>query len=104
MKTVMIALSVCFFLCATAAFGQVGGVLSNEPQIIQPASHPQHASPQEMSLERSLLISSGYVTAKGERPLWEFGVVKPTVPLGDTARLLRQEHATAKKAAKVWEN
>ena len=103
MKTVITAL--CFLLFATAAFAQVGGsALSNEPQILRLPSHPQHASTVAMAPEQTLLISSGYVMATGERPLWEFAVLKPVVPLGDTARLLRQEHATAKKATKVWEN
>lgn len=103
MKLTILALVVCC-LCATAAFGQAVNVLSNEPQIVEPISHPQHAAPQNMLTEQSLLITSGYVAARGERPLWEFATLTPSVPLGDTARLLRQEHAAVKKSKKVWEN
>lgn len=103
MKTTLFAL---LFLCATAAFGQsVGLAVSAEPQPIQMNSHLQHASQHALQSEQSLLISSGGNTsARGERPLWEAGA-KPAaeVPLGDVARLLRSEHATAKKAAKVFE-
>jgi hypothetical protein len=42
--------------------------------------------------------------AQGERPLWEFATnPAPEVPLGDVARLYRQQHATVKKAVKVLE-
>jgi hypothetical protein len=43
--------------------------------------------------------------AQGKRPLWEFELPsKPQpIPLGDLARLYRQEHAQAKKAVKVLE-
>src|SRR3954451_15710825 len=102
MKTLVFAL--CFLGCASAAFGQAAGVLSYEPQVIQPTTHPQHAGPQAMSVEQNLLISSGYVSAKGERPVWEFASFRTIEPFGDTARLLRKEHASAKKAKKIWEN
>ena len=102
MKTLVFAL--CFLVCASAAFGQAAGVLSYEPQVIQPTTHPQHAAPQGMSIEQNLLISSGYVSAKGERPVWELVSLKTAEPLGDIARGLRQEHASARKAKKIWEN
>lgn len=102
MKTVIFA--ICFLVCVNAAFGQAVGVLSNEVQVIQPLTHPQHASPRMMGVEQNLLISSGYVSAKGERPLWEFASLTPSQPLGDTARMFRKEHATVKRAKKVWEN
>jgi len=93
-------------LCTAAAFGQAfGGALSTEPIIIQPVTHPQHASQLPMLQEQSLYYVSTFATsAHGERPLWEVASFVPEPPLGDTARWLREEHANVKKAAKVWEN
>jgi len=101
MKTTLFAL---FFLCATAALGQSAGSLSNEPQIVQFASHNLRASEIPMQQERTLLITSSTVYARGERPLWEFASPAPAeTPLGDVARLLRNQHAIARKATKVVE-
>ncbi len=95
------------FLCATAALGQSASavaVLNSQPQVVQLPSHPEHASQQPMAREQSLLAGSGYVYAQGERPLWEAAPVSRAVPLGDVARILRKEHAAAKKADIVWTN
>ena len=101
MKTTLFAL---FFLCATAALGQSAASLSNEPQVIQIPSHDLHASQHPMQEERTLLISYNNVYARGERPLWEFPAQGPAaMPLGDIARLLRGQHAIARKATKVAE-
>ena len=102
MKTALFAL---LLLCASAAFGQATSSLSAEPQPIQMNSHVQHASQRPLQSEQSLLISSeGDTSARGERPLWEAGAKPPAeIPLGDIARLLRNEHVTAKKAVKVLE-
>lgn len=89
------------FLCATAAFGQQSfsaAALSNEAQPLQMISHPGHAVQHSMATEQSLLDNSGYIYAQGERPLWEVVPVKIAIPLGDVARMFRQEHLTAKKA------
>jgi len=51
-----------------------------------------------------LLEQTTYTSAKGERPLWEVAPEWHAIPLGDIARELKQEHATAKKAEIVWEN
>jgi hypothetical protein len=96
MKTGLFVL--CLF-CATAAIAQSGGAaLSGDVQVFQMASHDQHAYQRPMAQEQSLLENSGYSFAQGERPLWEVQPLAPTVPLGDIARMLRKEHATAKKA------
>ena len=103
MKTTLFAL---LFLGATAAFGQTAGsAIPMEPQPIQIPSHPERASQHAMQAEESLLISAnGDFSARGERPLWEAGAKPPAeVPLGDVARLLRSQHATAKKARKTLE-
>jgi hypothetical protein len=95
-----ITLFLLCFLCATAALGQTfaASALSNEVQPLQMVSHPAHASQHAMSPEQSLLDGSNYVYEHGERPLWEFAPVSRALPLGDVARILRQEHVTAKKA------
>jgi hypothetical protein len=89
------------FLCATAALGQsfVASAVNNEAQPLQMTSHPAHASQHAMAAEQNLLDNSGYVYAQGEMPLWEVALpVSRTTPLGDVARILRQEHAATKKA------
>jgi hypothetical protein len=101
MKTTLFAL---VLLCATAALGQSTASISNEPQVIQIASHPLHASQRSMQQERTLLIASNNVYGRGERPLWEFATQAPAeVPLGDLARLLRNQLSRARKATKVVE-
>ncbi len=105
MKTTLVALC---FLCATAALGQSvagGSALSGQPRVHEFAGHTEHASQQAMAHEHSLLGTSGFAYAHGERPLWEVAVPMPQgLPLGDAARALRQEHAAAKKAEIVWAN
>lgn len=102
-----ITLFLLCFLCATAAFGQsVAGTpgLSAQPQIAEFYSHPQHASQLPMLQEQSLLIPSGFTHAHGERPLWEAMPDSYATPLGDIARMLKKEHAAAKKSEAVWVN
>jgi len=101
MKITLFALVV---LCATGAFGQ--SVLSSQPQIIEPPSHPQHADAHALATETSLVGGGTYTYAKGERPLWEFGSPQPQptlTPLGDVARSYRKEKQSAKKAEIVLE-
>jgi hypothetical protein len=96
-----ITLFLLCFLAATAALGQQSlatSALNNEAQPLQMVSHPARASQHAMATEQSLLDNSGYVYAQGERPLWEVAPVTVAIPLGDVARMLRQEHLTAKKA------
>lgn len=96
MKALMCAL---FLLCTAAAFAQTaGGVLNSQVSVFQMPSHPEHASYAQMGREHSLAEQSVYIIAKGERPLWEVAPLKETVPLGDIARALREEHARAPKA------
>jgi hypothetical protein len=104
MKTILFA--ICF-LGATAAFGQATGnaaLLNNEPVVIEFASHAGHAAQQPMGTEQNLLGQSGFTHARGERPLWEVEKLAPVTPLGTSARILKQEHETAKKAEVVWSN
>jgi hypothetical protein len=104
MKTTLFVL--CFF-CAAAAFGQTvgtGSLLNGEPVIAQFCSHPARASQQPMGMEQNLLGQSGLTYAHGERPLWEVASPSQVTPLGDSARVLKRAHETAKKADIVWHN
>jgi hypothetical protein len=92
----------CFF-CGTVALGQTASVIPNQPNIVEIPDHPLQASQHALATEQSLLASSSYTYAQGERPLWEFGTVSQPVPLGDIARACRKEHELAKKAAFVFE-
>ena len=101
MKTTIFALC---FLCATAAaFGQAASVLSNNPQPMQMADHPQQASQHAMAPESSLLGASAYSYAHGEQPVVDFGTLPRETPLGDIARAYRKEHSSVPKAVKVFE-
>ena len=105
MKKILLAL--CCLLCTGAAFAQSGaGVsyLSNEPQVLVMPSHPSQASEKGMSGGKSLWTGSGSVSARGERPLWEVAPNHTPVPLGDSARAIKKEHADAKKANVTWVN
>jgi hypothetical protein len=102
MKATIFALC---FLCATAAaFGQTATVQSNNPQpISMPDDRPQHASQHTLAQESSLLGSSDYTYAKGERPMSDFVTLSPETPLGDIARAYRKEHAFVPKAVRVFD-
>jgi hypothetical protein len=105
MKTAVLIL--CFF-CTTLAFGQVAGlgasVTNAEPQPLQFYTHAAHATHRAMATEESLLQPSAYLSARGERPLWEVAKLPEAVPLGDIARALREEHEVVKKSEVVWVN
>jgi hypothetical protein len=101
--TMKITIIVLFILCAGlwtgSAFGQAGvSTLSNQPQVLESPSHPQHAEIHSMATETPLVGGGGYSYAQGERPLWEFGPVSEPTPLGDVARAYRKEKQSAKKA------
>jgi len=104
MKTTLFVF--CFF-CATAAFGQAtacAGAISNEPVRVEFASHPARASYQGMGQEQNLFAQSLNVQAHGVLPLSEVKLPSMVTPLGDSARLLKEEHLTAKKAEVIWTN
>jgi hypothetical protein len=103
MKITIVTLALCC-LCATAAFGQVGQVLSNISAPVVIPDHPQHASAHAMGEESNLLGSSTYSYGQGEQPLWEFGTDTHDTPLGDVARAYSKGHVLEKKATKVSQN
>jgi hypothetical protein len=104
-----VTLCVLGFLCfAGLAFGQASGSASSgvsaQPMIYEFQSHAAHASQQGMGDQQDIMERSANVQAHGVRPLWEVATPAYVVPLGDSARLLRQEHTSAKKAEIVWNN
>lgn len=105
MKTLFFLVMLCVF-CG-AAFGQsiATSAANSQAQMFYLPENPLHATQTPMAQPQDLLEHSGNAWAPGERPLWEVAPKKAAeTPLGDIARALRQEHATAKKAAKVWTN
>jgi hypothetical protein len=104
MKTTLLATLFVLCLLTSAAFGQTGASsISNQPVVTQVPSHPSHASQRFLQQEQNLLFASPNISARGERPLWEFSKPATEVPLGDIARAFREQHAIVKKAAKVVE-
>jgi hypothetical protein len=99
MKTMIVLLLV---ISATGAFAQsYGTVLNGDPVIFRIPGHPEHASMQEMAAPHYIVHATNGTVGFGVQPLWEFPVVSESVSLGEAARELRKQHATAKKAEKV---
>jgi hypothetical protein len=106
MKTTFLLLGL-YLLSAAAAHGQSlygGATLNSQPQVVQFPGHPLRAAQKPMGESENLLGDSGYSHGQGERPLWEFSSPSQVVPLGDSARILKREHAIQKKADIVWQN
>lgn len=104
MKTFSLLFVVCL-VCVTGATAQLAGSsISSQPQIFVMPEYTQHASQTPLASGHDLLESSGVTLVHGERPLWELMPEPYVTPLGDSARALRQEHASAKKAVIVWNN
>ena len=107
MKTTLLVTLAALFLLSAAAQGQAcagyASVISSEPQVLQMPSHQLRATQQLLNGEQNILFTSQNPWGKGERPLWEVSKPKPEVPLGDVARMFREQHATVKKAVKVLE-
>jgi hypothetical protein len=102
MKAIFIALLI---VCATGAMGQGYAVLSSQPQAFEFPDHPEHAGRKPMAKDQNLRgDESPYTYAQGEIPLREVARASTEIPLGDVARRLKTEHASAKKAAVLWEN
>ncbi len=104
MKLSLLTLLIFCVLSSTSLFAQYASVNAEAHPLVM-ASHEQHASEGNLSPQRDLYVRTATAMAQGERPLWEFQLpAKPQpTPLGDVARLYRQQHATAKKAVKIFE-
>lgn len=104
MKTILLGL---FLFGAASAFGQSGfgaSALSNEVSAFEMPSHPRQATHQRLSRGEDLREDSDFVSAQGERPLWEVAPKHTEIPLGDIARELRKQHDGVKKSDVIWEN
>lgn len=93
------------FILGTAAQAQTAPVLPNQVQIVELPDHPLHAETHSLAREQSLVGGGAdtYTYAHGEQPLWEFPDPKPTLPLGDIARMYRDQKLTARRASLVME-
>ena len=101
---------ILFVLCllsATAAFGQFyssgASHIDNTPVIYEPPSHPAHASYAPMQQEQSVLGSTSYSSAQGERPASDFPQAEG-ISLGVYAREQRKQREQLRKAPVVWIN
>lgn len=105
MKKLCFLVVVCGF-CATGASAQVGGSVVSAPTTspLTITGHIQHAGQTPMASTQNLIGHFSTMSAKGERPLWEFMTAPVEVPLGDVARQNKKEHEVAKKAPFVWVN
>ena len=93
----------CLF-STSAAFGQYYAThLDAQPQVYHAPDHPAYATYAPMRQERGITGGGTTLYAQGERPASDFPQAA-TVPLGDTARELKKQHALVKKARVVWEN
>ena len=93
-------------LSATAAFAQYygsGTAISSQPVVYEAPSHPAHASYAPLSQEQSVLASSSYTAAQGDRRASDFPQ-PDSVSLGAYARELRKQHAEVKKSHVIWVN
>jgi hypothetical protein len=100
MKTTFLVLSL---LMTSAAFAQFAGSMNSQPQPYHAPENPAHASIHALASERWVLSGTNYTSAQGEKPAWELPQAA-TIPLGDVARTLRDEHSKVKKARFVYEN
>jgi hypothetical protein len=103
MKSALLFLTL---FCASAAFGQsaASATLSAQPQVYAFDSHPGHAVRTPLAQEQSINGNEVFVSARGERPLWEVATPTQEIPLGDTARMFREQHEASKRALKHWQN
>lgn len=102
MKSSFFLFALCILGSVGAAGQTVGGYwLNGQPQMLVMPEHPQHASQTPLAQEQDLRERSTHVYAQGERPVWEFMPAPPFVPIADLARILRDEHARAKKAVVI---
>lgn len=102
MKTAFV---VAIVLWASASFAQTASAsVSAQPQVYSFESHPEHAKRTPLAQAQDLIGGESNVSARGERPLWELATPVQQVPLGDSARALREQHLAAKKSLKCWQN
>lgn len=93
----------CLFSGAAAFAQQNAASLNSQVTLPQFISHDAHANYSSMSPELSILASSSYASAQGERPPSDFPQPE-AVSLGTFAREIRKQHAQVKKSRVIWVN
>jgi hypothetical protein len=105
MKKFLFPIVVCICCALGASAQNIGSSSANsEAQMFRLPEHPYHASQAGMGPTQDVMERSPSISVHGERPMWEVIQAAQEAPLGDTARLIRAEHANAKKATRVWSN
>lgn len=99
--TLLLVLLLALSSAAFAQYGNGATPLLNGPNWAPP-SNPQHAGQHDMRGEQNLLGDNGYISAHGERPMWECTGHETEPSLGDVARAYRKDHEKMAKAAIVW--
>jgi len=101
MKKILLVLCL---LSTSAAFGQYfANHVDAQPQVYRAPDHPSHAAYAPLAQGQGIVGGGGMTYGQGDRPASDFPQAA-TVPLGDTARELKKQHALVKKARVVWEN
>jgi hypothetical protein len=103
MKTTLFVLCLLSTTGAFAQFYSSAGHIDNTPIVYESPSHPAHASYTQMTSEQSVLGSSNYTSAQGERRASDFPQAEG-VSLGSYARELRKQRAELKKSRVIWIN
>jgi hypothetical protein len=97
-------LFVLFVVSTSAAFAQnLGNSINSQAQSYSFQTHPGHATYVPLTQEQSVLPTSTYLTAQGDRRPSDFAQPE-AAPLGTIARELRKQHAQLKKSPVVWVN
>ncbi|MGA2004186.1 MAG: hypothetical protein ABSG70_12430 [Terriglobales bacterium] len=101
MKNILLVL---LLFSTSAAFGQyIGNHVDSQVQVYHIPDHPAHASYSQIGDGSGIVGGGGMFFARGDRPASDFPQAT-AVPLGDSARELKKQHAQVKKARVIWEN
>jgi len=100
MKNILLML--CLLSTATA-FAQIGASRNNQVNEYQFSNRSEHATYSSMAQEQSVLPSSSYFSAQGDRRPSDFAQPEE-ISLGAIARELRKQHDSVKKSRVVYVN
>jgi hypothetical protein len=103
MKKILFVLCLALTTAAVAQNNLGANTVNPQVQSYNFSSHPQHAAYAAMSQEQSILASTSYSSAQGERPASDFPQPED-VSLGIAARELRDQHVAVKKSHVIWIN
>ena len=98
-------LSLGCLLSTATAFAQYtsAGYRSSELTVYDVPSHPQHAGYAPLQQEQSVIASTSYNSAQGDRRPSDFPQAEG-IALGTAARELKKQRDGAKRTAIVWVN